>query len=237
MEYQQKKRNRIGLKLLVTTFLLFGVISTLSHYLAPRPDASATDSQFQPVGREWFLEQLPLYDLNPITTFLHLVPAFIFMLLLGFQLSRSFREKRPKMHRYMGRLLSVLAVSFAISGVLIGLKFPFGGAIEMLTSSLVGIIFLCTLFKGVSYAIQKNFTEHRLWMFRMVAVSFTPITMRLLMMPIGFLQLAEMQNVFGALMIISAIFNLAILELVILKKAASIKLSFNKKISSKLVNS
>lgn len=218
MNNRIKKQNGIGVKILVGTFLLFGLVPSLAHYFAPRPDASAAASQFLPVGPAWFLEQLPRYDLHPITTFLHLAPAFLFMLLLGFQLSRSFREKQPHLHRIMGRVLSALAIIFALSGIVIGIQFPFGGAIEMLTSSLVAIIFFYCLYKGIRFARQKNVTQHRLWMLRMVAVSFTPLTMRLLMIPIGYFELADMQTVFGSLMIISAVINLAVLEIIILKR-------------------
>lgn len=223
MKLHAKSKNGLGIKIFVGFYILMGLTPSLSHYFAPRPEATASESQFLPVGSEWFLEQLPRYDLYPITTFLHLIPALMFMLLLGFQLSRSLREKRPKLHRINGRLLSLLAVSFALSGIIIGIQFPFGGMTERITSSLLTIMFLYSLYKGVSYARGQNFKQHRLWMLRMVAISFTPITMRLIMIPIGFLQLVEMTSIFGLLMTISSVINLIVLELFILKKTTEIK--------------
>jgi len=223
-----KKKNGNGIKILVGTYLLLGLIPTLGHYFAPRPDATAPASQFQPVGKAWFLEQLPQYDLNPIITFLHLAPAFLFMLLLGFQLSTSFREKHPRAHRLMGWVLSILAISFALSGFVIGIKFPFGGTIEMVTSTLVAVIFIYCLYKGIRFARQRNFLQHKLWMIRMVAVSFTPLTMRLLMFPIGYFDITEMQSVFGSLLIISCVVNLVVLEIVILKRTRLLRTQANK---------
>lgn len=228
MNTQQKSKKGTAFKLLVGFFILLGLIATLGHYFAPRPVATASPIAFLPVGPEWFLEQLPRYDLLPITTFLHLAPAALFMVLLGFQLSKAFREKSPKQHRIAGYVLSALALTFTIAGFVLGLKIPFGGNIEVVTSSMVAIIFLYTLYKGVRYAREKNVTQHRIWMLRMVAVSFTPLTMRLIMIPAGFMQIVEMQSIFGSLMIISSVINLLILEKFILKKSHKINPQHNK---------
>jgi len=227
MNTEIKKKNGNGIKILVGTFLFLGLIPTLGHYFAPRPGATSPPGQFLPVGKAWFLEQLPQYDLNPIITFLHLAPAFLFMLLLGFQLSTSFRVKHPRVHRHMGWVLSILAISIALSGFVIGIKFPFGGTSEMVTSTLVAIIFVYCLYKGIHFARQRNFSQHKLWMIRMVAVSFTPLTMRLLMFPIGFFGITEMQAIFGSLLIFSCVVNLAVLEIVILKRTRLLRTHAN----------
>jgi len=236
MNSQVKKQNSIAIKILVGTFLLLGLVTTLAHYFAPRPAATAPASQFLPVGKAWFLEQLPQYDLNPIITFIHLAPAFLFMLLLGFQLSTSLRNKHPRVHRRMGWVLSVLAISFALSGLIIGIKFPFGGAIEMVASSLLAIIFIYCLYQGIHFARQRKFSQHQLWMQRMVAVSFAPLTMRLLMFPIGYFSSADMQSVFGSLIIISTVINLALLEIVILKRIRLFKPQANQFPSAKVTD-
>lgn len=228
MNTQQKMKNGTGLKLLVGFFILLGLIATLGHYFAPRPDATATAIEFMPVGPAWFLEQLPRYEQLPITTFLHLTPAALFMLMLAFQLSKSFRLKRPQLHRIMGRILVILALTFTISGLILGMEIPFDDNIEVVTSTMVAIIFIYSLYKGIRYARAKNFTQHRLWMLRMVAISFTPLTMRLIMIPIGFMQVIEMQSIFGSLMIISSVINLIVLELFILKRTFKIKPQINK---------
>jgi len=227
MNAQQKIKTSIGLKLLFVFFILVGLIATLGHYFAPRPSATASPIEFLPVGPEWFLEQLPRYELLPMTTFLHLVPAALFMLMLGFQLSKAFREKHPKIHRISGYTISILALTFTFTGFILGLKIPFGGNIEIITSSMVAVIFLYTLYKGILYARKKKIEQHRVWMLRMVAVSFAPLTMRLIMIPIGFMQTIEMKSIFGLLMIMSAVINLIILEIFILKRTHKLNLEFN----------
>jgi len=223
----QQMKTSIGLKLLFGSFIVIGLITTLSHYFAPRPSATASSVDFFPIGPEWFLEQLPRYDLLPITTFLHLAPAGLFMLMLIFQLSQDLRKKWTKLHRILGYIISILGISFAISGFVLGVKIPFGGNVELIASTIVAIIFLYTLYKGIFYARAKKIKAHRIWMLRMVAVSFAPLSMRLIMIPIGFMQVIEIKSIFGLLLLTSAAINLIILEIFILKKSQKLSHQFN----------
>lgn len=216
MNTQHNTNKKTGIKLLVGFFILLGVVTALGHYFMPRPDAVMRSIEFQSTAPNWIIDQLPRYDLLPITTFLHLAPAALFMLLLGFQLSPSFRNKHSQLHRINGRVLALLAFIFTIAGFILGIKIPFGGNIEMVTATLASIAFLYALYQGIRYARKKNFEQHRHWMLRMVAISFTPLTMRLIMLPIEALQLIEMHIIFGILLFISMVINILILELFIL---------------------
>ena len=236
MNTQQNINKKTGIKLLVGFFILLGVITTLGHYFMPTPDAAMKATELQSTAPNWVIDQLPRYDLIPITTFLHLAPAALFMLLLGFQLSHSFRNKHPQLHRINGRVLALLAFIFTVSGFILGIKIPFGGNIEMVTSTLVSIAFLYALYQGIRYAKKKNFEQHRYWMLRMVAISFTPLTMRLIMVPIEALQLIDMHLIFGALLFISMVVNIFILEVFILKNRYKITLRVNKLNTTKVAN-
>ena len=217
MTYQQKTKISLGLKILVGSFILMGLWATLGHYIGPRPPAEAFVNQLIPPGPEWFLQQLPRYDDLPITTFLHIVPAFLFFILLGIQLIPSLRLIRPRLHRTTGRILILLAITYGIAGLILGLLIPFGGELEIFTTIVVAIAFFFCLYRGLQFARRRQFAPHRQWMLRMVALSFAPLTMRLIMMPLGFIEFIDIQAVFGPLMIISSVINLMVLEMWILR--------------------
>ena len=217
MQAQENQKVPMALKLLVALFILIAIGATLGHYFAPRPTAEAFVNEIYPPGPEWFLQQLPRYDELPITTFLHLVPGLLFFVLLGLQLTPSIRQTKPKLHRWIGRVLVILSVAFALSGLALGLLIPFGGYVEMFNSSLLAAAFLYCLYKGVFFARQKQFALHRIWMLRMVALAFTPITMRVLMTPLGFMENIHMPSVFGMLILTAGLINILVLEFLVLK--------------------
>jgi uncharacterized membrane protein len=204
-----RRRRPIGFAVLLLSLL--GMWAALSHYLV-HPDAAVVLQTNPLPGKEWFLQQMPRYGARPSLTALHVVPAFLFMLLVPIQLSHAIRRRRPALHRWSGRALVAVSGFIALSGIVIGIIMPFGGSIETAATTLIGVLFLAALVPGVVRARQKRYTEHRRWMLRMVAIGFVPVTMRLLMMgAVAGLQL-QAPAVFGPTMLLGLAINLAVVE-------------------------
>jgi uncharacterized membrane protein len=197
----------------VTMLLLsvIGVWSALSHYL-PQPDAEFVQAFNPPPGKEWFLEQMPLYDARPVMTALHVIPAFLFMLMVPLQLARRIRQKNIAIHRWTGRTFVALSIIMGIVGIAIGIIMPFGGADEVVASSLIGAGFLCAMTMGVIRIRQKQIAAHREWMLRMLAFGFTPVTMRGLMLSGVLLFDLHAPAIFGWSMLVGVLVNVIIVE-------------------------
>jgi hypothetical protein len=207
-------------KLLWTAIILLSLIgawSALAHYL-PQPDTAFVERTNPPPGREWYLQQMPRYQARPVMTALHVAPAFLFMLLAPLQLSRRVRDRRPALHRWNGRLLVAIGSILGPVGIAIGIVMPFGGPIELVVSSIIGIAFLLSLFMGVVRIRQKRIAEHRQWMLRMLAVGFVPVTMRGLMIAGVMLFGLQAPVIFGPTMLMGLVINVFVIELHLRRK-------------------
>ena len=196
---------------LLTLLVLAGVLATIRHY-APLPPAQLVIEQNIPPGPDWYLVQMPLYSQHAVMTFLHVVPAFLFVLLASIQLMPSIRRRYPVIHRWNGRLFVLLGISIGLSGLAMAVIMPFGGMLESIGTVFIAGAFLFSLFMGVYHIRGKNIAAHRAWMTRMLAIGFSPITMRFFFT--GFLYLSDIpaRDVFALCMLFGVIVNLAAVE-------------------------
>lgn len=103
-------------------------------------------------------------------TWAHIIPGSVFLGLAPLQFVRGLRENHLTLHRWSGRLLLLAAIPTGLTGMLLQLRSPYGGAL-----ALSGILLAAGLFLGAAVlayqAIRRKDTErHREWMIRMLAV-------------------------------------------------------------------
>ncbi|MBD3670433.1 MAG: DUF2306 domain-containing protein [Gammaproteobacteria bacterium] len=192
--------------------VLLGLFATAGHYLAPRPTAEMLATMSVAPGVEWFTEQLPRYAQHPVMTALHIVPSFLFMLLILVQLSPRVRERALPTHRWLGRLFVLMSVVIGVSGLLLGIIMPFGGLFETVVIVVVGLAFLAVLAMGVIRIRQGRIAEHRYWMLHMVALAFVPVTMRILLNLGMFTTELSGPSLFGPTMLLGTVINLWVLH-------------------------
>ena len=191
---------------------LIGLLSLVGHYFAPQPTPEQIMEQNIKPGLEWFRDQRANYLKHSIITFLHIVPAFFIMLLAPIQIVARLRSKFPSFHRIIGRVLVVSMIPVGLTGFLFGIVMPFGGISETIVTSLIFAGFLFSGFAGYYFIRIKQIGKHRVWMSRMLAFAYTPITMRLIY-AIGFLALdLDAKTIFGPSLLIGAMINLLLCE-------------------------
>ncbi|WP_394776256.1 DUF2306 domain-containing protein [Flavobacterium sp.] len=121
------------------------------------------------------VNQIPFY--YPIF-YTHVYTA-IFVLLAGFfQLSPSFLKKFPVAHRNIGKFY-VFVVLFlsAPSGLFIGL-FANGGLYAKMSFVTLSILWFYFTLKGFTSIKNKNIAQHKAFMLRSFALTFSAITLR-----------------------------------------------------------
>lgn len=207
-------------KITISVFVfmvLAGLWATAGHYLAPLPTAEMLETMTIVPGPEWFLQQMPLYERHALLTALHLVPSFIFVLLILLQLNGRLRRRYPQFHRWNGRLFLLLGFFIGISGVVLGIIMPFGGRLETVAVLIMGTGFLYSLMMGLVRIRQGRIPEHRFWMLHMTALGFAPLTMRLFL---GFAMYTTDftgPELFGPTLLLGMLVNLLLLHRVVLK--------------------
>ena len=111
------------------------------------------------------------FNRHPATTILHVVPGALFMLMAPLQFSRRLRTRHPRWHRISGRVLIVIAIAIAISGIYFGLAMPFAGFAEASAVALFGALFLISITRAFVAIRRGDVVQHRKWMTRMFGIA------------------------------------------------------------------
>ena len=119
----------------------------------------------------------------PTITNLHVLPGLIYLALAPVQFLSSVREKYPRYHRLIGRLLAVIGVVLGSTAMFISLVFPYSGLAEQIIVTGFGVFFVVSIAKGVQCARARQFARHREWMMRAFSIGLSIVTMRLIFIP------------------------------------------------------
>lgn len=206
------KLSRRAFLILFGLLFVVGLLASLGHYLAPIPSVEQIQQYNIKPGTDWYVEQMANYREFAATTGLHVMPAFFFILLSLFQLSAKLRQNYPAFHRWNGRLFMLLSLSISISGLALGLFMPFAGPVETLFVVIYASAFTYALWRGYQHIRRREVAQHRLWMLRMVALGYAPVTMRLIYVVMLQTMAVEAKDIFTPTMLAGAILNLIAIE-------------------------
>lgn len=102
-------------------------------------------------------------------TLAHIVPGMLFVTLLPFQFSRTFRNRHLRKHRLIGRILVVVGVIIGVTALAMS-GHPTGGALENSAVYFYDTFFLISLIKAFVHARHREIAMHREWMIRANAI-------------------------------------------------------------------
>lgn len=111
---------------------------------------------------------------SPLPLILHIVASVVYAVLGAFQFSAHLRRRHPGWHRRAGRLLVVLGLAVALSGLWMTLAYPRKvgtGDILWVTRLLVGSGMGAAVILGLVAIRNRNITRHRAWMTRAYALA------------------------------------------------------------------
>jgi uncharacterized membrane protein YozB (DUF420 family) len=114
---------------------------------------------------------------KPVLTLVHIVPGLVFVILVPFQLSRSFRNRHLRAHRWMGRTTMLLGVVIGISAVPMSRR-PIGGVLETSATLFFDGFFLLALTKGFVHIRRGEVALHREWVLRAMSIALGIATVR-----------------------------------------------------------
>jgi predicted membrane protein DUF2306 len=126
---------------------------------------------------EWFAAHATL-------TWAHIIPGSVFIALAPLQFARGLRERHPRFHRWSGRLLLLTALPTGLTGILLQLRSPYGGALALSSILVAGGLFLGAAIIAYQAIRRGDRERHREWMIRMLAVGLGVGTVRLIAAPL-----------------------------------------------------
>jgi len=115
---------------------------------------------------------------HTLLTMLHITPGLLFILLAPLQFVRRLRNRKPKLHRWIGRLVLVSGLIIGGSALVMSSQMAIGGANETAATTLFAIVFLFSLIKAFLHVRRRRFALHREWMIRAFAVGFAVASIR-----------------------------------------------------------
>ncbi len=117
---------------------------------------------------------------RPVLTLAHIVPGLLFVILVPFQFSRSFRNRHIRVHRWMGRTVMVLGLIIGLSALPMS-RHPIGGALELSAILFFDFFFLLTLTKAFLHIRRGEVALHREWVIRAMSIALGIATVRPIM--------------------------------------------------------
>jgi len=119
----------------------------------------------------------------PLPLFFHAMFASIALAVGPFQFVPGLRARRPRLHRYLGRLY-VLACLIGGAAAIVVARHAAGGAIAGLGFTTLAVLWTSTTAAAGIAAMNGNFDRHRMLMRYSFAMTFAAVTLRL-QAPIG----------------------------------------------------
>jgi hypothetical protein len=126
----------------------------------------------------------PVFHILPLITFLHVLPAGLWMVLAPFQFVKRIRSRWLNYHRWTGRLLVTLGLLIGLSALFMAWITPIAGWGERLIMAIYGPLFLVSLGKSFYHIRNHQVIQHREWMIRAFALTLAVSTVRLIEIPL-----------------------------------------------------
>lgn len=132
----------------------------------------------QPAGLHTDEAMQAVYRLNPIVIHAHAFAAGLALLLGPCQFSTRLRTRRPRLHRWIGRvyLLAGIVVG-GVSGLLLA-RLAQGGWVAQLGFACLAVVWLYTGVQGYRAIRRGERALHRRWMLRNHALTLAAVSLR-----------------------------------------------------------
>ena len=114
-------------------------------------------------------------------TYVHITMGLVFVALVPLQFVSSLRNRKPQLHRMVGRVVLIAGVVAGATAFGMVLRTPVGGANEVAATTFFGSLFLFSLGKAFWFIRHRNVVLHREWMIRAVATALGIATTRPIM--------------------------------------------------------
>jgi uncharacterized membrane protein len=121
---------------------------------------------------------------HAVLTWTHIVAGTLVLALVVFQFIPRIRQRQVNFHRWTGRLVLLVAVPTALSGLALQARSPYGGVLAASAIALAGTLFLSALVRAYRAIRRGDVVRHREWMIRLLAVALGVGTVRLVSIPL-----------------------------------------------------
>ena len=152
-------------------------------------------------------------QLRPIAFFAHVIFAPVALALVPFQLWQGLRNRRPIVHRVLGRLYGLAILISGASGLWLAAT-TMAGPVAAFGFGLLAVLWLGTTGRGISLAIRGDRVAHRRWMIRSIALTLAAVTLRI-QIPMGMMLDIPFDTAYPAIAWLCWVPNLIVAEMIV----------------------
>lgn len=135
--------------------------------------------RFLPLGVEASMPfMLHHAETRALALYTHIGLAPVALALLPFQFAVRLRGRRPRLHRWMGRVYALAVLISAISGLALAIGTS-AGPVAGWGFGVLAVLWLASTARGVQLAMAGDIARHRVWMIRSAALTLAAVTLRL----------------------------------------------------------
>lgn len=155
---------------------IIGVYACLSRYILP--DGIHFWLAKILYGADYTKDALPALASKPGVEIVHRLFGAVYLVIGLMQFSASFRRKRPKLHRSLGKIFMVFSLTGAISGILFAILVPFAGLLETIPVILFGGFMGYAIYRAYIHIRRGEVMLHRAWVARSYSIGLGVSTIR-----------------------------------------------------------
>ncbi|OJJ17837.1 hypothetical protein BKI52_28680 [marine bacterium AO1-C] len=155
---------------------IVGVYACLSRYILPHGFHLWLANILY--GTDYTKDALPALASKPGIEIVHRLFGAVYLVIGLMQFSSSFRRKRPKLHRSLGKIFMIFSITGAASGILFALLVPFAGVLETIPVIMFGGFMGYAIYKAYIHIRRGEVMLHRAWVARSYAIGLGVSTIR-----------------------------------------------------------
>jgi uncharacterized membrane protein len=125
----------------------------------------------------------PGFARHPLIIGSHVVLGGLYLAFALLQFTPSVRQRRPRLHRAMGRIAVAAGIVAGLTALLVTFLFSYSGPIAIGIVGPFACWFVVSLARGLWLARRRSYLPHREWMIRALAIGTSIATMRLIFVP------------------------------------------------------
>jgi uncharacterized membrane protein len=123
------------------------------------------------------------YFFTPLGIQIHIGASAVALIVGAFQFLKPLRRRRPRVHRWIGRLYVAACVIGGLAGGAIAL-YSASGLVAGWGFFVLAVLWVPFTLLALAAALRRDFVAHERWMIRSFALTFAAVTLRLYL-PVG----------------------------------------------------
>lgn len=159
-----------GWRVMAVLAVAVSLYATIFYLVLPNVLGWPLGWQVHPALQQTFAE-------HPIGLYVHIVPSILALLLGPFQFRADLRQRRPRLHRMIGRVY-LFGVFFGGLGGLYMAQFAAGGVASQSGFSLLALLWLASGGMALFQIRRGELQRHQAWMMRNYALTLAAVTLR-----------------------------------------------------------